>query len=222
MTTRFPKEARGDHGFTGMALLAWKRQRQAQMDLIEHDAWRVSKDAKERGWFVLLKVARNACPCPQTFDRHHGTPEGLVWVGKFVGWPEKPNLSRANLSGANLSGAKLSGANLSGANLSAAYLSWANLSRADLSGANLSGAYLSGAKLSGADLSRANLSRADLSGANLSRANLSRAYLSRAYLSGATLSGADLSGANLGDYERGPDGFARLKKRPPAEQEAGK
>jgi Pentapeptide repeats (8 copies) len=167
MAIRFPKEARGDHGFTGMALLAWKRQRQAQMDLIEHDHWRTSKNAKERGWFVLLKVARNACPCPQTYDPNQGTAEGREWVGKFAGWPQKPNLTGANLTGANLTGA--------------------NLTRAKLSGANLSGARLSGAYLS----------KADLSGA---------------YLTGANLLGAYLLGANLGKYERGPDGFARLKK----------
>jgi Pentapeptide repeats (8 copies) len=162
MAFRFPKEARGDHGFTGMALLAWKRQRQAQMDLIEHDHWRTSKNAKERGWFVLLKVARNACPCPLTLDPSHGTTEGRDWVGRFAGWPEEPDLSAANLSAACLSGANLSGANLT----------WANLGVADLT-------------------------RVNLSGANLSAANLS---------------GADLWGANLGNYERGPDGFARLKK----------
>jgi Pentapeptide repeats (8 copies) len=117
MATHFPKEARGDHGFTGMALLAWKRQRQAQMDLIEHDHWRTSKDAKMRGWFVLWKVARNACPCPQMFDPKHGTTEGRDWVSRFAGWPEKPDLSRADLSGADLSRADLSGARLSRADL---------------------------------------------------------------------------------------------------------
>ena len=174
----FPKEAKGDHGFTGLALLAWKRQRQAQMDLIQHDSWRTSKDAKERGWFVLLKVARNACPCPQTFG-FGGTVAGREWVGRFAGWPLKPYLSGAYLSGANLSGADLSGAYLSGADLSRAYLSGANLS-----------------------------------GANLSRTYLSRTYLSGAYLSGAYLSGADLSRADLGEWERGPDGFARKKVKP--------
>jgi len=48
----------------------------------------------------------------------------------------------------------------------------------------------------------ANLCSADLSGANLPRANLS----------GADLFRANLSGANLGDYERGPDGYARKKE----------
>ena len=127
----FPKEAKGDHGFTGLALLAWKRQRQAQMDLIQHDSWRTSKDAKERGWFVLLKVARNACPCPQTLGSG-GTCAGQEWVGRFAGWPLKPYLSGANLFGANLSRADLSGAYLSGAYLSRADLSRADLSRADL------------------------------------------------------------------------------------------
>ena len=165
----FPKEAKGDHRFTGLALLAWKRQRQAQMDLIQHDSWRTSKDAKERGWFVLLKVARNACPCPQTFG-FGGTVAGREWVSRFAGWPLKPYLSRANLARANLSAADLSQADLSGA---------------DLSQANLS----AGANLPGADLSRANLSGADLSGADLSR-------------------------ADLGEWERGPDGFARKKVKP--------
>jgi len=111
----------GDHGFTGMALLAWKRQRQAQLDLIEHDAWRTSTDAKERGWYVLLKVARNACVCPRTYGPG-GTPEGERLVSEFAGWPAKPDLSWANLSGADLSGADLSGAYLYGADLS-----WADL-----------------------------------------------------------------------------------------------
>ena len=97
----FPKEAKGDHGFTGLALLAWKRQRQAQMDMIQHDSWRTSKDAKERGWFVLLKVARHACPCPQTFG-FGGTVAGREWVGRFAGWPRKPYLSGADLSRADL------------------------------------------------------------------------------------------------------------------------
>jgi len=188
----------GDHGFTGMALLAWKRQRQAQLDLIEHDAWRTSTDAKERGWYVLLKVARNACVCPRTYGPG-GTPEGERLVSEFAGWPAKPDLSWANLSGADLSGADLSGAYLYGA-----YLYGADLSRAYLSGADLSRAYLSGAYLYGADLSRADLSGADLS----------RAYLSGADLSGADLSRAYLSGADLGAWERGPDGFARRKASP--------
>jgi len=127
-----PKAARGDHGFKGMALLAWKRQRQAQLDLIEHDHWRTSEDAKERGWFILLKVAKNACVCPQKYQPNGGTEEGARWASEFAGWPMKPDLSGAKLSGADLSGAKLSGADLSGAKLSGA-----DLSRADLSGANL-------------------------------------------------------------------------------------
>ena len=105
---------KGDHGFTGMSLLAWKRQRQAQLDLLSHDHWRTSKDAKERGYYVLLKVARNACICPRTYGGT-GTSAGESWVAEFNGWPVKPDLSGANLSVANLSGADLSGANLYGA-----------------------------------------------------------------------------------------------------------
>ncbi len=70
------------------------------------------------------------------------------------------------------------------------------LGQKDLPGACLSRAYLYEANLSGADLFGANLSGADLSGADLSRANL---Y------------GANLSRADLGDWERGPDGYARKK-----------
>ena len=51
------------------------------------------------------------------------------------------------------------------------------------------------------------LPTANLSGANLSGANLYGADLSR-----ANLSGADLYGANLGDWECGPDGYARRKR----------
>src|SRR4029077_2914718 len=168
----FPKAARGDHGFEGMALVVWKRQRQAQMDLIEHDAWRTSEDARERGYYVLLIAARNACRCPKTYGPG-GTADGEEWVSERFGWPEKPNLSGANLSGARLWRADLSGADLSGA----------TPSRAARSGAYLSGAYLSGAYLSWADLSWANLSGANLSCAYLSGANLSRATLSGANLS---------------------------------------
>ncbi len=107
-----------------------------------------------------------------------------------------PSLSRADLFDANLSRADLSDANLS----------YANLFGADLSYADLSGAYLSYADLSGANLFDANLSGADLSGADLSGANLSYADLSGAYLSRANLSRAD-----LGEWERGPDGYARRK-----------
>jgi len=66
---------------------------------------------------------------------------------------------------------------------------WAAASRPHLRGANLRGADLYGADLSGADLYGA-----DLCGANLR---------------GADLRGADLSGADLGEWERGPDGYAR-------------
>jgi len=68
-----------------------------------------------------------------------------------------------------------------------------SLAYADLRGADLSGAYLRGADLRGADLSGA--------------------YLRGAYLRGADLRGADLRGADLGDWERGPDGFARRVER---------
>jgi hypothetical protein len=151
----------GDHGFGGMALVAWKRQRQAQLDLIEHDAWRTSKNAKERGWYVMLMAARNACPCPRMYGPG-GTTDGENWVARSFKWPKNPDLSEANLFGANLSRADLSGANLSGA-----HLFGADLSRADLSGADLFGAKLSGANLSGAYLSRAYLFGADLSRADL-------------------------------------------------------
>ena len=201
----------GDHGFTGIALEAWKRQRAGRLALVEHAAWRTSSEAKERGAFALLLAwARSDC-CPQTLGRG-GTVEGEKWASDLPRWPEEPDLSRAHLFRANLSGADLSRANLSGA-----YLSRANLSGANLSWANLSWANLSRANLSGADLSRANLFRADLFGADLSGADLSGADLSRANLSGANLSGADLSranlfGANLGPWELGADGIARRKE----------
>ena len=128
----------------------------------------------------------------------------LVLIGKAIFAGDGAKIERA--IGCRLLAATAK-ADLSGANLSRAYLSGAFLSGADLSGANLSRADLSGADLSGAYLSGANLSRAFLSGANLSRA-----YLSGAFLSGANLSGANLSGADLGDWERGPDGFAKKKE----------
>ena len=73
---------------------------------------------------------------------------------------------------------------------------------ADFRNMDLSGAHLSGADLAGADLSGADLSGADLVGVDLSRADLS----------GADLTGAYLFGANLGEWERGPDGYARRKE----------
>jgi len=135
---KLPKEARGSHGFSGIALVAWKRQRAAQMALLEHDDWRTSEDAKKRGWFAMLKAQRMACLCPQSLGTG-GTTAGAKWVAFSPQWPIKPDLSGAylswaNLSGANLSGADLSWANLSEANLSGADLSWANLSGADLGG----------------------------------------------------------------------------------------
>ena len=142
-------------------------------------------------------------------------------VGVRVG---RKDLYGADLRSANLRGAGLSGANLRGANLSGAALSVANLSVADLYGADLSGAdlrsanlccaNLRGANLRGADLG-ANLSGANLRGADLYGANLYGANLYGADLYSANLSGADLRGADLGNYERGPDGFARLKTSPP-------
>ncbi len=120
-------------------------------------------------------------------------------------------LGQKELPGADLSGAYLSGANLSEANLSGADLSRANLSEANLYGANLYGANLYGANLSGADLYEAYLYGANLSGADLYEAYLYGANLSGADLSRAYLSGANLSGADLGDWERGPDGYARRK-----------
>ena len=126
-----PEPWEGDHGFEGMALLAWKRQRQAQLDLIEHDAWRTSKNARERGWYVLLNIARIACICPRTYGSG-GTVQGEKWVSTFRGWPKIPDLYGENLSGAYLHEANLSGADLSWANLSRANLSGADLTRADL------------------------------------------------------------------------------------------
>ena len=118
---------------------------------------------------------------------------------------------RPNLSGANLNGANLNGANLNGANLSGADLSGADLYRANLYGANLNGANLNGANLFGADLYGANLNGANLNGANLTGASLSGADLYGADLYRANLTGASLSGADLGEWERGPDGYARRK-----------
>ena len=112
-----------------------------------------------------------------------------VWVAAM-----RPNLRGAYLGGADLSGADLRGAYLRGADLRGAYLR----------GADLGGAYLRGADLHGADLSGADINEADLGGADLSGADLRGAYLR-----GADLRGAYLRGADLGDWDRGPDGFAR-------------
>lgn len=63
----------------------------------------------------------------------------------------------------------------------------------------------------GADLAGANLAWAYLARANLAGANLAGAYLAWANLAGANLAWANLAGADLGDWERGPDGYARRK-----------
>ena len=46
---------------------------------------------------------------------------------------------------------------------------------------------------------------------SFARANLGGANLGGANLGGAYLGGANLDGAYLGDWERGPDGYARRK-----------
>lgn len=137
------------------------------------------------------------------------------------------DLRFAILSGVNLNKVNLRGSNLSGANLVGAYLNEANLVDVNLRGAHLIGASLFVADLTGADLSHSLLRRVDLGGANLSGANLKgasfiRSNLTRVNLSGADLTGADLTrvdlsgarltGANLGQWERGPDGYARRKE----------
>jgi len=132
------------------------------------------------------------------------TPLHDVWLAVaypgFSGWLRDWGLvPRANLGGANLGGANLRGANLYGASLRGADLRGADLRGADLRGADLRGADLGGADLGGADLGGADLGGADLYGANLGDADL---Y------------GANLGDANLGDWERGPDGFARRRATP--------
>ena len=146
----------GDHGFTGIALLAWERQRAAYRMVDAHIAWRTDKDPKVRGRYALLLAWARSCPCPQTLGPG-GTSEGADWVSQKRPCPEKPDLSGANLFRANLYGANLSGA---------------NLTRANLYGADLSGANLTGANLYGADLAGADLAGADFAGANLFRVNL--------------------------------------------------
>ena len=210
----------GDHGFTGIALLAWERQRAAYRMVDAHIAWRTDKDPKIRGCYTLLLAWARSCPCPQTLGPG-GTSEGADWVSQKRPCPEKPDLSganlfRANLYGADLFRANLTGANLYGANLSGANLTGANLYGADLSGANLFRANLYGANLTGANLYGANLTRANLYGADLSGANLTGANLYGADLAGADLAGADFAGANLfrvnlEEWERGEDGYARRK-----------
>ena len=126
------------------------------------------------------------------------------------------NLADANLVGANLTGTNLSGAYLAGANLYDAYLVGANLTCANLTYASLSDANLTYANLAGADLTRANLTGVNLYGASLPHANLYDANLTQADLTGANLysanlAGAYLTGTNLGEWERGPDGYARRR-----------
>ena len=185
----------GDHGFTGIALLAWERQRAAYRMVDAHIAWRTDKDPKVRGSYALLLAWARSCPCPQTLGPG-GTSEGADWVSQKRLCPYKPDLSGADLFRADLAGLALAGANLTGADLLRANLYGADLAGADLTGANLTGANLYGADLSGADLAGANLTGANLTGADLFRANL---Y------------GADLAGANLEEWERGEDGYARRK-----------
>jgi hypothetical protein len=98
-------------------------------------------------------------------------------------------------------GIKLGRKDLAGADLRYANLYKVNLSEASLYMADFSGAYLYMANLSEASLNKASLYRADLGGANLSGADLGD----------ARLSWANLNGANLGNWERGPDGYARRK-----------
>ena len=131
----------GDHGFTGIALLAWERQRAAYRMVDAHIAWRTDKDPKVRGCYALLLAWARSCPCPQTLGPG-GTSEGADWVSQKRPCPYKPDLSGADLFRADLFRADLAGANLTGA---------------DLAGANLYGADLAGANLYGADLFRANL-----------------------------------------------------------------
>ena len=117
------------------------------------------------------------------------TPLHSVWLA--VAWPTYVRWARKE---GLIPGASLAGANLAGAYLARAYLAGAYLAGASLAGANLRGADLTGASLAGADLDRAKLRGADLTGGSLA---------------GAALDRASLAGANLGDWERGPDGYAR-------------
>jgi hypothetical protein len=114
-------------------------------------------------------------------------------------------------------GIKLGRKDLAGSDLSGASLYEADLCGADLSGAKLHGAYfyrvnLSEANLRGANLSYETLYETDLSKANLEGTNLRWANFNKASLSEANLYKANLNGANLGDWERGPDGYARRKQ----------
>ncbi len=145
--SRTPAPWEGDHGFSGSALLAWERQRLAQRQLLDHAAWRTDEDPVVRGEYVMLVVARRACPCPMSFGPG-GTRKGARWVDIFPGWPVEP----VSLNGASLNGASLDGASLYGASLVGASLNGASLDRASLNGASLYGASLNGASLYGADL----------------------------------------------------------------------
>ena len=106
-----PEPWEGDHGFSGLALLAWERQRQAYLMVDEHGAWRTDKDPKIRGQYALLLAWARGCPCPQTLGPG-GTSEGADWVSQKRPCPYKPDLAGANLTGANLTGADLTGADL--------------------------------------------------------------------------------------------------------------
>ena len=88
----------GDHGFTGIALLAWERQRAAYRMVDAHIAWRTDKDPKVRGCYALLLAWARSCPCPQTLGPG-GTSEGADWVSQKRPCPEKPDLTGANLTG---------------------------------------------------------------------------------------------------------------------------
>ena len=168
----FPKypEAEGDHGFTGLALLAWKRQRQAQIDLIEHDHWRTSKNAKERGWFVLLKVARNACPCPRNFGEGGNAP--VRYGFPVCRMARKTRSIRGEPVRGEPVGTDLSGRTCPGRTCPGRTCPGRTCPGEPVPGEPVPGGPVPGEPVRGEPV-RANLSRADLSRANLSRANLS-------------------------------------------------
>jgi len=114
------------------------------------------------------------------------------------------DLYRAHLTGAHLAGAHLAGAHLAGAHLYNVDLYNVDLYNVDLRNADLYGAHLTGAHLTGADLAGVDLTCADLTYADLTYADLTCADLTEAHL----------TYANLGDWERGPDGYARRKVTP--------
>ena len=190
--SRTPAPWEGDHGFSGSALLAWERQRLAQRQLLDHAAWRTDEDPVVRGEYVMLVVARRACPCPMSFGPG-GKREGARWVNIFPGWPVEPvSLNGASLDRASLYGASLDRASLYGASLYGASLNGASLVGASLDRALLNGASLDRASLDRASLNWASLDRASLYGASLVGASLNGASLDRASLNGASLYGADL------------------------------